>query len=93
MIQKLIPRILNMESDESLVKPNEFVDAVNVKIDGEDGVDFGIIKYADGNVLIDFDVATASPSSKEIVTGFVEDESEDKIYMFCATPQGQPDSR
>lgn len=84
MIQKLIPRILNMESDESLVQPNEFVDAVNVKIDGEEGVDFGTIKYADGNVKIDFYGSTTPSATTEVVTGFVEDESEDAVYVFCA---------
>lgn len=92
MIQKLIPRILNMESDESLVKPNEFIDAINVKVDGEDGVDFGVIKYADGNVIIEFEGSPTAPASKEIVTGFVEDESDDRIYVFCATPPAQADS-
>ena len=84
MIQKLIPRLLNMESDEVLVKPNEFVDAINVKIDGEDGTDFGVIKHADGNTVIDFLDAGGEPSETEVVTGFCEDESLDTIYLFCA---------
>ena len=92
MIQKLIPRILNIESDESLVKPNEFIDAINVKVDGDVGVDFGVIKYADGNVIIEFEGSPTAPASKEIVTGFVEDESDDRIYVFCATPSAQADS-
>ena len=84
MIQKLIPRLLNMESDEVLVKPNEFVDAINVKIDGEDGTDFGVIKHADGNTVIDFLSAGGEPTETEVVTGFCEDESLDTVYLFCA---------
>jgi hypothetical protein len=89
MIQKLIPRILNMESDETLVKPNEFSDAVNVKIDGDEGMDFGVIKYADGNTIVEFyDAGATESTNKETVTGFVEDEAADAVYIFCAGASG-----
>jgi len=85
MIQKLIPRLLNMESDETLVKPNEFIDAVNVKVDGRDGTDFGVIKHAEGNTIVEFyDAAQTETSEKEVVTGFCEDEAFDTVYIFCA---------
>lgn len=78
-----------MESDETLVKPNEFSDAVNVKIDGDEGMDFGVIKYADGNTIVEFYDANATESTnKETVTGFVEDEAADAVYIFCAGASG-----
>ena len=83
MIQKLIPRLLNMEADETLVRPNEFSDAVNVKVDGDIGVDAGVIKYADGNVVIEFD-GTLVSSATERVVGVCEDEATDTIYVFAS---------
>lgn len=83
MIQKLIPRLLNMEADETLVRPNEFSDAVNVKVDGDVGVDAGVIKYADGNVVIEFD-GELSASTIERVVGVCEDEATDTIYVFTS---------
>jgi len=83
MIQKLIPRLLNMEADETLVRPNEFSDAVNVKVDGDVGVDAGVIKYADGNVIIEFE-GTLVSNAIERVVGVCEDEATDTIYVFAS---------
>lgn len=88
MITKLAPRLLNKEVDEILVKPNEFVDAVNVKIDGDVGTDSGIIKFADGNTQITFDTGDSAGASTiaETVVGVCEDERDDRIYIFASSP-------
>ncbi len=83
MIQKLIPRLLNKEADETLVRPNEFSDAVNVKVEGDVGVDAGVIKYADGNEVISFN-GTLTASGVERVVGVCEDETTDTIYVFTS---------
>lgn len=88
MITKLAPRLLNKEVDEILVKPNEFVDAVNVKIDGDEGTDSGIIKFADGNAAITFATGDADGASTiaETIVGVCEDERDDRIYIFASSP-------
>jgi len=87
MIGKLIPRLLNKELDETLVKPTEFVDAINVKVDGVSGTDSGIIKYANGNEIISFNDESNTSQisvSQERIVGVCEDDKDDTIYVFAS---------
>lgn len=86
MIGKLLPRALNKDTDERLIKSYEMVDAVNIQISTDESGDNGVIKnirsteaatntdsYNSGNNLV-------SDYSK--VVGSVEDHENGYVYFF-----------
>lgn len=89
MIGKIFPRKLNKESDPSLIKPDEMMDALNVLASGSEGNDASLVKKAHGNfeaVANDpsntFDAFSGLPSDEEVV-GHVVDESSNRVYYFA----------
>lgn len=88
MIGKIFPRKLNKESDPSLIKPDEMLDALNVLASGSEGNDASIVKKAHGNKEVTandaantFAVFNGLPTSEDVV-GHVVDDSSNRIYYF-----------
>ena len=51
-IDKLVPKYLNKDEDERLVKPFEMTDALNIRISPDDGGDQGIVRNIKGNTIV-----------------------------------------
>ena len=51
-IDKLVPRYLNLDDDERLVKSVEMTDAKNVHISVDDDNNAGVVKQAFGNAEV-----------------------------------------
>ena len=88
MIGKIFPRKLNKESDPSLIKPDEMLDALNVLASGSEGNDASIVKKAHGNKEVSandaantFAIFNSLPTSEDVV-GHVVDDSSNRIYYF-----------
>lgn len=101
MIGKLFPRILNKSSDKSAIKPNEFIDAINVLVSSDDGGDGNVIKKIDGtisaviedpeNFPFSFDGSSGSNVS-EVVIGHLVDEAKKRVYYFACSNESQTSS-
>ena len=92
MIGKIFPRKLNKESDPSLIKPDEMLDALNVLASGSEGNDASIVKKAHGNKEVSvndgantFAIFNSLPASEDVV-GHVVDDSSNRIYYFTKGP-------
>jgi hypothetical protein len=86
MIGKIFPRKLNKESEISLIKPDEMLDALNVLASGGEGNDASIIKKAHGNIESfandPSNTFSVNGGNSEDVVGYVVDESSERIYYF-----------
>jgi hypothetical protein len=79
-IDKLLPRYLNKDDDERLIKSVEMSDAQNIRISSDDTGNSLIVKNAFGNAVVQ--LATSLPSGTNEVIGFVADDQAGEIYYF-----------
>jgi len=82
MIDKLIPRSLNLDDDERLIKSVEMTDAVNVRISSEQDGDGGVIKNAYGNTPIFFASGSALAAGNNTVIGAISNPQSGEIFFF-----------
>lgn len=82
MIDKLIPKYLNLEDDERLVKSVEMTNAINVRLSSEQDGDGNIVKNAYGNLPVDFKSGSALPNPENEVIGAVENSESGEIFYF-----------
>ena len=82
MIDKLIPRYLNLDDDSRLIKSIEMTDAVNVRISAEANGDGGVIKNAYGNTPIFFASGSALAAGDNIVIGAISNPQSGEIFFF-----------
>jgi len=82
MIDKLIPRSLNLDDDERLIKSVEMTDAVNVRISSEEDGDGGVIKNAYGNTPIFFASGSALAAGDNTVIGAISNPQSGEIFFF-----------
>ena len=81
-IDKLVPRHLNFEDDERLVKRVEMIDAQNVRIQADDDGDEGVIKNVEGNTVVSFKSGSSLPSGTNRVIGSVHNNVKAEILFF-----------
>ena len=79
-IDKVLPRYLNKDDDERLIKKVEMSDAQNIRISSDDEGNALIVKNAFGNALIQLN--NSLPSGTNEVIGYVADEQTGEIYYF-----------
>ena len=79
-IDKLLPRYLNKDDDERLIKSIEMSDAQNIRISSDDTGNALIVKNAFGNAVVQ--LATSLPAGTNEVIGFVADDQAGEIYYF-----------
>lgn len=84
MIGKLLPRALNKDTDERLLKSYEMVDAVNVQISTDDSGDNGVIKnIRSTEAATNVDEYEFLQSNDNVkVVGSVEDHENGYVYFF-----------
>jgi hypothetical protein len=81
-IDKLIPRYLNMDDDERLVKNVEMTDAQNIRISVDVERDALVIKNAYGNIARSSTLENgAMPAGTNVAIGSVADETTNQIYF------------
>ena len=83
-IDKLIPRYLNLDDDERLVKSMEMTDAKNVHISTDDDNNAGVVKQAFGNAQVSpATTADTVPSSgNNSILGTVSFDAEGVVFFF-----------
>ena len=91
MITRLTPKVLNSDSDVTLLKPDEMVAALNVHISGKNMSDAGVVKNAASNKLVQVSeqISQQLPNGKNSVIGSVSDENLQVIYFFIYNDQSQ----
>lgn len=82
MIDKLIPKYLNLEDDERLVKSVEMTNAINVRFSSEQDGDGNIVKNAYGNLPVDFATGSSLAAGSNEVIGVVENSEDGEIFYF-----------
>ena len=84
-IDKFIPRQLNTDSDERLLKEGEMLDAINVTLDPDGDSTVGVLKNVRGTRALDWEtVDDAVPTDALTVIGSVSDPQRNRIYFFAA---------
>lgn len=82
-VQKLIPRVLNLDDDYLLVKPTEMVDAVDVTVSADDDGNANILKTVQGNTIVTALVAQLMPEATYTeVVGSVVNKADNNVYYF-----------
>ena len=88
-IDKLIPRYLNTDDDERLVKNVEMTDAQNLRISVDVERDALVIKNAYGNVARSSTLENGSmPVGTNVTIGSVADETTNQIYFAVYNSNG-----
>ena len=86
MIGKLLPRALNTDADERLIKSYEMIDAVNVQISSDDDGDTGVIKNIKGTSAAtntdSYNVGDEFTTDATVCVGSVEDHEKGFVYFF-----------
>jgi hypothetical protein len=82
MIDKLIPKYLNLEDDERLVKSVEMTNAINVRFSSEQDGDGNIVKNAYGNLPVAFATGSSLAAGSNEVIGVVENNEDGEIFYF-----------
>lgn len=82
MIDKLIPRYLNLDDDARLIKTIEMTDAVNVRISAEEDGDGGVIKNAYGNTAITFATGSSLAAGDNVVIGAISNPQSGEVFFF-----------
>ena len=82
MIDKLVPRYLNLEDDQRLVKSVEMTDALNVRLSSDSDGDGGVIKNAYGNAAISFRTGDELPAGTNKVIGSVANSDGGEVFFF-----------
>jgi len=82
MIDKLIPRYLNLDDDVRLIKSTEMTDAVNIRISSEQDGDGGVVKNAYGNEPVSFASGSALAAGTNEVIGAVSNPQTGEIFFF-----------
>lgn len=81
-IDKLIPRYLNMDDDERLVKNVEMTDAQNLRVSVDVERDALVVKNAYGNVARSSNLENGSmPNGTNVAVGSVSDDATHQIYF------------
>ena len=89
MITRITPKVLNSDSAETLLKPTEMMDAINIQLSGKDESSAGIVKSPKGNVVSQLSEAIAQYSAgKNTVIGTVSDENLGVIFFFVHNDEG-----
>ena len=89
MITRITPKVLNSDSAETLLKPTEMMDAINIQLSGKDESSSGIVKSPKGNVVSQLSEAIAQYSAgKNTVIGTVSDENLGVIFFFVHNDEG-----
>ena len=83
-IDKIIPRYLNSDDDERLIKRTEMVDAQNVRVSVDSEIDAQVLKNAWGNISRADTIENGTiPAGTNVVIGSIADEQSAQIYYFC----------
>jgi hypothetical protein len=82
MIDKLVPRYLNLEDDQRLVKSVEMTDALNVRLSSDEDGDGGVIKNAYGNAAIAFRSGDELPAGTNKVIGSIANSDGGEVFFF-----------
>ena len=89
MITRITPKVLNSDSAETLLKPTEMMDAINIQLSGKDESSAGIVKSPKGNAVSQLSEAIAQYSAgKNTVIGTVSDENLGVIFFFVHNDEG-----
>ena len=89
MITRLTPKVLNSDSDETLLKPTEMMDAINIQLSSRNQSSAGIVKSTKGNVVVSLSESIAQYSAgKNTVIGTVSDENLGVIFFFVHNDAG-----
>jgi len=89
MITRLTPKVLNSDSDETLLKPTEMMDAINIQLSSRNQSSAGIVKSPKGNAVVALSDTIAQYSEgKNTVIGTVSDENLGVIFFFVHNDAG-----
>ena len=81
-IDKLVPRYLNTDDDERLVKNVEMTDAQNLRISVDVERDALVIKNAYGNIAVSSTLQNGSmPAGTNVAIGSIADDTTNQIYF------------
>lgn len=82
-IDKLLPRYLNKDDDERIVKSIEFIDALNIRVSQDDDGNAGVIKNVEGNAVVAYNSAADTlPTGTNRVIGHVTNLQKDEVFYF-----------
>ena len=82
-IDKLLPRSLNTDDDERLIKSTQMTDAQNIRVSVDVEEDALVLKNAWGNTLRSSSIENGSmPSGVNVAIGAVADDASAQIYYF-----------
>lgn len=80
---KIIPRVLNISTDERLHQEGDMLDALNVTIDESGDGTFGVLKNVNGTKSIPHELNEATYiNADSVVVGSVSDEDNRRIIFF-----------
>lgn len=82
MIDKLVPRNLNLEDDQRLIKSTEMTDALNVRLSSDSDGDGGVIKNAYGNAAVSFRSGDELPAGTNKVIGSIANSDGGEVFFF-----------
>ena len=81
-IDKITPRQLNKDDDYLLVKTNEMVDALNVRMSEDDDGNRGVVKNIKGNTELTLSGTDVLPTGTNRVIGSCSFNQKDLIFYF-----------
>lgn len=85
-IDKVLPRYLNKDDDERLIKKVEMTDAQNIRISSDDAGNGLVIKNAYGNEAVT--LVDSLPSGTNEVIGAVADDQSGEVFYFIWNSAG-----
>ena len=88
-IDKLLPRSLNQDDDERLIKSTEMTDAQNVRVSVDVERDALVLKNAWGNTLRSGTIENGTmPGGTNVTIGSIGDDSASQVYYFVYNSNG-----
>jgi hypothetical protein len=87
-VQKLLPRVLNLDDDYLLVKPTEMVDALNIHVSDDKEGNAGVLKPSWGNEFVYFKAGDELPSGTNRVVGTTVNTQKGEVFFFVYNSNG-----
>ena len=75
---------MDKDSDERLVQPGEYRDALNIDIINAEGKDAGVVRNKPGNVLASTDYGLTNATT----IGIFKNTSTESVYLFITADEG-----
>ena len=76
---------MNKSVDERLIRPGEYIDALNVRLGSTEGTEIGAVENSKGNTKLTSLTFNGSPLSNPLCIGAYADTQNDTIYWFVTS--------